>query len=150
MSGQSLDSTVPLDTLVWQRIATGLNQPLGLKMSDSRFTSSDATRSPDSLISTQTVKPTFTRIFNNDTYNSEHFHEQVMDLQTDAAGNFYYMKSARHALPRNTRTTEHSSECPGWGTVYCNRLRIPRIQWAWNWSRSYTLRDRSGRLLDAC
>ena len=22
-----------------------------------------------------------------------------MDLQTDAAGNFYYMKSARHALP---------------------------------------------------
>jgi hypothetical protein len=30
---------------------------------------------------------------------TEHFHEFAMGLQTDAAGNFYYAKSARHALP---------------------------------------------------
>src|SRR5262249_20924134 len=29
----------------------------------------------------------------------EHFHEFAMGLQTDGAGNFYYAKSARHALP---------------------------------------------------
>jgi len=40
----------------------------------------------------------FYQNFNNDTYNTEHFHEPCMDLQTDATGNFYYMKAARHAL----------------------------------------------------
>jgi hypothetical protein len=30
---------------------------------------------------------------------TEHFHEFAMGLQTDAAGNFYYAKSGRHALP---------------------------------------------------
>ena len=36
--------------------------------------------------------------FNNDTLNTEHFHEPCMDLQTDASGRFYYMKGGRHAL----------------------------------------------------
>ena len=30
---------------------------------------------------------------------TEHFHEFAMGLQADSAGNFYYAKSARHALP---------------------------------------------------
>jgi hypothetical protein len=30
---------------------------------------------------------------------TEHFHEFAMDLQTDAEGNFYYAKAARHGLP---------------------------------------------------
>jgi len=29
---------------------------------------------------------------------TEHFHEFAMGLQRDEAGNFYYAKSARHAL----------------------------------------------------
>ena len=37
--------------------------------------------------------------FNNDHQVTEHFHEFAMGLQRDAAGNFYYAKSARHALP---------------------------------------------------
>jgi hypothetical protein len=36
--------------------------------------------------------------FNNDHQVTEHFHEFAMGLQTDAEGNFYYAKSARHAL----------------------------------------------------
>jgi hypothetical protein len=35
--------------------------------------------------------------FNSDHQVTEHFHEFAMGLQTDAAGNFYYAKSARHA-----------------------------------------------------
>jgi hypothetical protein len=40
----------------------------------------------------------FIECFNNDAQVTEHFHEFAMGLQTDAAGNFYYAKSARHAL----------------------------------------------------
>ena len=36
--------------------------------------------------------------FNSDHQVTEHFHEFAMGLQTDADGNFYYAKSARHAL----------------------------------------------------
>ena len=35
--------------------------------------------------------------FNNDHQVTEHFHEFAMGLETDAQGNFYYAKSARHA-----------------------------------------------------
>ena len=34
--------------------------------------------------------------FNSDHQVTEHFHEFAMDLQTDAEGNFYYAKAARH------------------------------------------------------
>ena len=34
--------------------------------------------------------------FNSDHQVTEHFHEFAMDLQTDANGNFYYAKAARH------------------------------------------------------
>ena len=37
--------------------------------------------------------------FNNDHQVTDHFHEFAMGLQTDADGNFYYAKGARHALP---------------------------------------------------
>ena len=37
--------------------------------------------------------------FNNDHQVTEHFHEFAMGLQVDGEGNFYYAKSARHALP---------------------------------------------------
>ena len=36
--------------------------------------------------------------FNSDHQVTEHFHEFAMGLQTDDDGNFYYAKSARHAL----------------------------------------------------
>lgn len=88
-----------LDTLVWQRIATGLNQPLGLEIVGEQIYvlgRDQITRLVDLNADGETD---FYENFNNDTYNSEHFHEQSMDLQTDASGNFYYMKAARHALP---------------------------------------------------
>ena len=42
-------------------------------------------------------KPTSTKISTTITRVTDHFHEFAMGLQTDAVGNFYYAKSARHA-----------------------------------------------------
>ncbi len=38
------------------------------------------------------------RCFNSDHQVTEHFHEFAMGLQRDSMGNWYYAKSARHAL----------------------------------------------------
>ncbi|MYF99435.1 hypothetical protein F4212_09920 [Candidatus Poribacteria bacterium] len=88
-----------LGRLVWQRIATGLNQPLGLKIVGDQIYVAGRDQITRLVDLNEDGEIDFYENFNNDVYNSEHFHEQVMDLQTDAAGNFYYMKSGRHALP---------------------------------------------------
>ena len=85
--------------LEWQRIATGLYQPLGLKVvgGDVYVLGRDQiTRLIDENGDGETD---FYECFNNDHENTEHFHEFALDLQTDAAGDFYYMKAARHASP---------------------------------------------------
>ncbi len=87
-----------LEKLVWKRIATGLFQPLGLKIVDERIyvcCRDQITRLVDLNGDDETD---FYESFNNDHQVTEHFHEFAMDLQTDAEGNFYYAKSARHAL----------------------------------------------------
>ena len=86
-----------LTELRWRRIATGMFQPLGLRIVDdviyvgcrdqvTRLHDLDGDGEMD-----------FYESFNNDHQVTEHFHEFAMDLQTDRAGNFYYAKSARHA-----------------------------------------------------
>ena len=86
-------------TLVWKRIASGLFQPLGLKVvrGDIYVTCRDQLavlrdRNGDG-------ETDFIECFNNDAQVTEHFHEFAMGLQTDDAGNFYYAKSACHAKP---------------------------------------------------
>lgn len=82
--------------LSWTRIATGLFQPLGLKIVNGlvhvgcrdqivrlRDTNNDGL--------TDTYE-----CLNSDHLVTESFHEFAMGLQTDADGNFYYTKSARH------------------------------------------------------
>ncbi len=88
-----------LDSLTWQRVATGLNQPLGLKIVDEQIYVAGRDQITRLVDLNGDGETDFYENFNNDVYNSEHFHEQVMDLQTDEAGNFYFMKSARHGLP---------------------------------------------------
>lgn len=85
--------------LSWQRIASGLFQPLGLKFrAGSIFVCCR-----DQLVKLHDLngdgETDFYECFNNDHQVTEHFHEFAMGLQTDAAGNFYYAKSGRHALP---------------------------------------------------
>lgn len=83
----------------WKRIAAGLFQPLGLKIVDGviHVTCRDQIARLHDLNGDEETD--WIESFNNDHQVTEHFHEFAMGLQTDAAGNFYYTKAARHALP---------------------------------------------------
>jgi putative heme-binding domain-containing protein len=85
--------------LTWQRIASGLFQPLGLKFRDGAI----FVCCRDQIVKLHDLngdgETDFYECFNNDHQATEHFHEFAMGLQTDAEGNFYYAKSGRHALP---------------------------------------------------
>ena len=83
-----------LEKLTWKRFATGLFQPLGLKILDdkvyvhgrdgiTRLTDLDGDNEAD-----------FYEAFNHDVAVTTGFHEFAMDLQTDPAGNFYFAKAA--------------------------------------------------------
>ncbi len=84
--------------LTWQRIATGLFQPLGLKLREGQI----FVCCRDQIVRLHDLnndgETDFYECFNNDHQVTEHFHEFAMGLQTDAEGNFYYAKSGRHAL----------------------------------------------------
>ncbi len=88
-----------LPTLDWQRIASGLFQPLGLKYVHGKI----HLTCRDQLVVLHDLngdeETDHYQCLNNDHQVTEHFHEFAMGLQTDAEGNFYYAKSARHALP---------------------------------------------------
>jgi cytochrome c5 len=88
-----------LERLVWKRIASGLFQPLGVKIVDETIyvTCRDMIARLRDLNGDGEID--FIENFNNDHQVTEHFHEFAMGLQTDREGNFYYAKSARHALP---------------------------------------------------
>ena len=88
-----------LSELTWTRIASGLFQPLGVIVRDNGIfvTCRDQIAELHDLNGDGEID--WYRSFNNDHQVSEHFHEFAMGLQEDAEGNFYYAKSARHALP---------------------------------------------------
>lgn len=84
--------------LTWQRIASGLFQPLGLKIVAGKIhvTCRDQLCVLHDLNGDEEID--YFECLNNDHQVTDHFHEFAMGLQTDAEGNFYYAKSARHAL----------------------------------------------------
>ncbi len=86
-------------TLAWQRIASGLFQPLGIK----RIGGTIHVGCRDRILSLVDLDGDGLTdrydTFNDDHQITEHFHEFAMGLETDAAGNIYYAKAARHALP---------------------------------------------------
>ena len=83
--------------LTWRRIASGLFQPLGVKVVNGIVYVSCR----DQIAALQDLnddgETDLVQCFNSDHQVTEHFHEFAMGLQTDAAGNFYYAKAARHA-----------------------------------------------------
>ncbi len=83
--------------LEWQRIATGMFQPLGLKIVDEQI----FVTCRDQLVRLHDLngdnETDFYENFNSDHQVTEHFHEFAMGLQADDSGNFYYAKSGRHA-----------------------------------------------------
>ena len=85
--------------LTWRRITSGLFQPLGLRIVDDVIYVSCR----DQIVILRDLNGDgeidYHECFNNDHQVTEHFHEFAMGLQTDDKRNFYYAKSARHALP---------------------------------------------------
>ncbi|KAA5540469.1 heme-binding protein [Roseiconus nitratireducens] len=83
--------------LQWRRIASGLFQPLGLKIVDGRVFV--GCRDQIVILNDRNGdgETDDYECFNDDHQVTEHFHEFAMGLQRDAEGNFYYAKSARHA-----------------------------------------------------
>ena len=88
----------PSRGLAWQRIASGLFQPLGLKVVGGRI----YVGCRDQIVCLRDLngdgETDFYECFNSDHQVTDHFHEFAMDLQVDAEGNFYYTKAARHGL----------------------------------------------------
>lgn len=86
----------PGNGLTWQRIASGLFQPLGLKIVDGKI----HVTCRDQIVVLHDLngdgETDFYENFNNDHQVTEHFHEFATGLQTDAEGNFYYAKAGRH------------------------------------------------------
>jgi putative heme-binding domain-containing protein len=86
-------------TVTWRRVASGLFQPLGIKVIDSQV----YVTCRDQLCRLHDMNGDgefdYFESFNNDHQVTEHFHEFAMGLQVDDDGTFYYAKSARHALP---------------------------------------------------
>ncbi len=88
-----------LKELKWRRICTGLFQALGLKIVDNTIyvTCRDQIARLHDFNGDDEID--YVECFNSDHQVTEHFHEFAMGLQSDDKGNFYYAKSARHALP---------------------------------------------------
>jgi cytochrome c5 len=85
------------DSLSWQRIASGMFQPLGIKVIEEEI----FVTCRDQIVRLHDLngdmETDFYESFNNDQQVTDHFHEFAMGLQTDNKGNLYYAKSARHA-----------------------------------------------------
>lgn len=81
----------------WKRIASGMFQPLGLKIVDE--TIYVTCRDQITILRDLNAdgETDFYENFNNDAQVTEHFHEFAMDLQTDKDGHFYYTRAGRHA-----------------------------------------------------
>ncbi|CAN5880526.1 c-type cytochrome [soil metagenome] len=84
--------------LTWRRIASGLFQPLGVKFRGDELFITCRDQIARLVDRNGDGETDFIECFNDDAQVTEHFHEFAMGLQTDAAGNFYYAKSGRHAL----------------------------------------------------
>lgn len=84
-------------TLSWKRIASGLFQPLGIKVLNEKI----YVTCRDQLVLLRDLngdgETDFYESFNHDHQVTDHFHEFAMGLQADKEGNLYYAKSGRHA-----------------------------------------------------
>ena len=84
----------PQGKLTWKRFATGMFQPLGLKVVDGQI----YVTCRDQLTRLHDLngdgEADFYECFNNDTVVTPNYHEFNLDLHTDKAGNFFYAKGA--------------------------------------------------------
>ncbi|HEX6984351.1 MAG TPA: DUF6797 domain-containing protein, partial [Planctomycetaceae bacterium] len=88
-----------LDRIEWRRFATGLYEPLGLKVRDGEIFvlgRDQITRLHDT---NGDGEADFYECFNDDLTDLGQAHAYAMCLETDAAGNFYFLKSGAPETP---------------------------------------------------
>lgn len=100
-----IDAT--LERLTWKRFATGLFQPLGLRIvNDEVFI-----HGRDQITRLRDLngdgEADFYECFNNDIIVTPNFHEFAYDLQTDSKGNFYFTKGHAWAGGAQQHLTPH-------------------------------------------
>ena len=83
-----------LQNLDWKRFATGLSQPLGLKIVDDVIYTAGRDQITRLHDLNNDGEADFYENFNNDCTLTTNFHEFALDLQTDKEGNFYYAKGS--------------------------------------------------------
>jgi putative heme-binding domain-containing protein len=89
----------PHGQVAWRRIASGLFQPLGIKVIGGVVHVGCRDRIVKLVDLDGDGMTDRYDTFNDDHQVTEHFHEFAMGLETDAAGNVYYAKSGCHGLP---------------------------------------------------
>ncbi len=98
LDSQSVRKQGSRPQLGWKRIASGLFQPLGVKIVNDVVYVTCRDQIVILRDRNNDGETDYYECFNNDHQVTDHFHEFAMGLQRDEAGNFYYAKSARHAL----------------------------------------------------
>jgi hypothetical protein len=78
----------------WKRFATGMFQPLGLKIVEGRVHVLNRDQLTVLHDLNQDGEADFYQNLNNDCVVTDNYHEFALDLQTDRAGNFYYAKGS--------------------------------------------------------
>ena len=137
-------------TLTWRRIASGLFQPLGIKVVDGQIYVSCRDQIAILHDLNGDGETDFYESFNSDHQVTEHFHEFAMGLQTDAAGNFYYAKAARHGSHRAGPAPWHAAaRQPRRKPHRHPRHRLSRTQRRLREPRRHVLPHRPGRILAA-
>ena len=85
--------------MTWKRFAAGLFEPLGLKIVDDEV----FVLCRDQLMRLRDLngdgEADFHECFNNDTWLGPSYHAFAFDLQTDRAGNFYYIRCGQRVDP---------------------------------------------------
>jgi glucose/arabinose dehydrogenase/plastocyanin len=80
-------------TLRWKRFATGLNQPLGVRVVDGKIYINGRDQITRLHDTDGDDEADFYENFNNEVMAATNFHAFMMNLETDSKGNFYFAKS---------------------------------------------------------
>ncbi len=83
-----------LSQLKWQRIASGLFEPLGVKIVDGVIHVNGRDQITQLIDLNGDGETDHFKVFNRDVLISPNFHEFAFDLQTDSDGNFYFSKAS--------------------------------------------------------
>ena len=119
-----------LENLKWKRFATGLNNPMGVKIVDGVV----HTIGRDQITKLHDLnndgEADFYENINNDCFLTTNFHEMCFDLQTDKEGNFYYAKGSsiwagEQRMPPHNGSIIKVSKDGSKFEVLCSGLRAP-------------------------